>query len=174
MSTLDQVLAKTNADIQINVSVSETAKNRLLKKLRSNITLYLILALVFIATTVGGINQLSFPSGEKIYLVVILLFASAWNIFIYQRLRKIDIATLLPAILFSKTTDIKRLMLSGAVFFGINIAIFFTLLLPTAWTFNRFGFWAMIVGLIVAIIHSVASYYPKYIKLFRDLNSIKE
>ena len=31
MSTLDQLLAKTNTDIKINVSTSETAKSKILK-----------------------------------------------------------------------------------------------------------------------------------------------
>ena len=34
MSTLDQVLAKTNSDIKINVSASETAQAKILKKFR--------------------------------------------------------------------------------------------------------------------------------------------
>ena len=34
MSTLEQVLAKTNSDIEINVSTSQTAKTKILKKIR--------------------------------------------------------------------------------------------------------------------------------------------
>ena len=32
----------------------------------------------------------------------------------------------------------------------------------------------MAVALLIVIIYSIVHYYPKYIKLFRDLNSIKE
>lgn len=174
MSTLDQVLAKTNTDIKINVQTSQTAKTKILKKIRQSFTSCLILAVVFAAMIAGGINQLSFPVGLKIYLVVYLLLAGIWYIFLYLKLRRIDVATVAPAQLFSKTANFKMLMLSGEIFFGIGIVILFTLLFPSAWTFNRLGFWAMIATLTAAIIFSVVHFWPKYIKLFRDLNSIKE
>lgn len=174
MSTLEQVLAKTNTDIKINVSASETAKSKILKKLRRSFTSCLILTAVFAAMIAGGINQLSFPVGLKIYLVIYLLLAGIWYIFLYLKLRRIDIAALPTAKLFSKTANFKMLMLSGEIFFGIGIVILFTLLFPTAWTFNRIGFWAMIATLAAAIIFSAVHYWPQYIKLFRDLNSIKE
>ncbi len=174
MSTLEQVLAKTNTDITINVSASETAKTKILKKLRRSFTSCLILAAVFAAMRAGGINQLSFPVGLKIYLVIYLLLAGIWYIFLYLKLRRIDIAALPPAKLFSETANFKMMMLSGEIFFGIGIVILFTLLFPTAWTFNRIGFWAMIATLAAAIIFSAVHYWPQYIKLFRDLNSIKE
>ena len=94
----------------------------------------------------GGINQLSFPVGLKIYLVVYLMLAGSWYIFLYLKLRRIDVAT---------------------------VALF-TLLFPNAWAFNRVGFWAMIATLAAAITFSAVHYWPQYIKLFRDLNSIKE
>lgn len=174
MSTLEQVLAKATTDIKINVSVSETAKTKILKKIRQSFTSCLILAVVFAAMIAGGINQLSFPVGLKIYLVVYLMLAGIWYIFLYLKLRRIDIATVAPAQLFSKTANFKMLMLSGEIFFGMGIVILFTLLFPSAWAFNRLGFWAMIATLAAAIIFSAVHYWPQYIKLFRDLNSIKE
>lgn len=174
MSTLEQVLAKTNTDIKINVSASETAKSKLLKKLRQSFTACLILAVVFAAMIAGGMSQLSFPLGLKIYLVVYLMLAGVWYMFLYLKLRRIDVAAVAPAQLFSKTANFKMLMLSGEIFFGIGVVILFTLLFPRAWDFNRVGFWAMIATLAAAIIFSVVHYWPQYIKLFRDLNSIKE
>lgn len=174
MSTLDQVLTKTNADIKINVTASGNAKNKLLNKFRKNIILYLILAVVFTSAIFGGINPLSFPIGLKLYLVALLLIATVWYAVLYKRLQKIDVATLNPAKLLTETANLKIQMISGEMFFVLAMAVFFTLLIPTAWTYNRIGCWAMIVGLVVAIINSAINYYPQYVKLFRDLNSIKD
>lgn len=92
----------------------------------------------------------------------------------YRKLNSIDIPTLLPAQLFSKTANMKLLMISGEIFFGICLVILFTLLLPTTWTYNRVGFWAMVATLTFALVFSIVHYWPQYIKLFRDLNSIQE
>lgn len=173
MSTLDQVLAKTNTDIKINVSASETAKSKILKKFRQGYTSCLILAVVFTASLIGNINPESFPSYLKIYLVVYLLLGAIWYIFMHRKLRAIDIAELTPAKLVSKTSTIKLLALSGEVFFIIGLAVLFTLLFPNAWEHNRFRFWAMAITLVAVLIYSVLHYWPKYIKLFSDLNSIK-
>ena len=102
------------------------------------------------------------------------MLAGSWYIFLYLKLRRIDVATVAPAQLFSETANFKMLMLSGEIFFGIGIVILFTLLFPNAWAFNRVGFWAMIATLAAAITFSAVHYWPQYIKLFRDLNSIKE
>ena len=79
-----------------------------------------------------------------------------------------------PSKLFSKTANIRLLMISGEVIFGMGLVILFTLLLPNAWEFNRTGFWLTIATLIIAIIYGIVHMWPQYIKLFRDLNSIKE
>ena len=174
MSTLEQVLAKTNSNIKINVSASETAQVKILKKFKQGFICCLILAAVFAIGAISGVNPHSFPLGQKIYLVVYLLLGAVWYMFIYRKLRKINIAALPPAKLFSKTANIKMLMLSGEIFFIIGIVILFAMLFPTAWAFNRVGFWAMVITLVGAIVYSVLHYWPQYIKLFRDLNSIKE
>ncbi len=174
MSTLDQVLAKTNTDIKINVLASETAKSKILKKFRQGFTSCLILSIVFAAMALGNLNPHSFPTYLKIYLVVYLLIGAIWYIFMYIKLKKINIATLSPRELFTKTAKIRLLMISGEVFCVIGITILFTLLLPNAWDFNRIGFWCVIGTLVVAIIYGIVHMGPQYIKLFRDLNSIKE
>lgn len=173
MSTLEQVLAKTNTDIKINISASETAQVKILKKFRQSIICCLILAAIFAAMAIGGINQQSFPFGLKMYMVVYLLLGAVWYIFMYFKLRRINIAALTPAKLFSKTARLRLFMLSGEIVFGIGIVILFTLLFPNAWVYNRLGFWAMIAGLIAATIFSVVHYWPQYIKLLRELDSIK-
>lgn len=173
MSTLEQVLAKTNSEININVSASETAKAKILRKFRQSFSSCLILAVVFAAMIAGGINQQSLSVNLQLYLVVYLLLAAIWYMFLYRKLGNINIATLPPAKLFSKTANIRMLVLSGEIFFGIGLVILFTILIPNTWAVNPIGFWAMIATLAVAIILGVIYYWPKYIKLFRDLNSIK-
>ena len=173
MSTLDQVLAKTNTDITINVSASETAKSKILKKFRQVFTSCLIIAFVFIAMALGNQYSLSFPNYLKIGMAVYLFVAAVWYIFLFRYLKNIDIATLPPAQLFSKTTTLKLMVISSEAFFGICLAVFFTLLFQTAWVNNPIGFWAMAVTITFAIIYGIVHLWPQYIKLFRDLNSIK-
>lgn len=174
MSTLEKILEKTNTDIKINVSAAETAQTKILKKFRKGAFSCIILAIVFAAAIVGNINPQSFPVNLKIYLVAYLGLAAVWYIFMYRKLSGISIATLAPAKLFSKTSTMKILMLSGEIFFGIGLVILFTLLFPNAWVYNRIGFWAMTITLVGVLIYSVLHYWPQYIKLFRDLNSIKD
>ena len=56
MSTLEQVLAKTNSDIKINVSTSQTAKTKILKKIRQGFVSCIILAIVFTAMALGNVS----------------------------------------------------------------------------------------------------------------------
>lgn len=174
MSTLEQVLAKTNTDIKINLSVAQTAQTKLLNKFRQEFTVLLILAVIFAAAAIGNVNPLSFPLYLKIYLSSLLAVGAIWYIYLYRKLKGINIATLAPSQLFSGTANIKLLTLSGEIFFGAGFVVLFTLLFPNAWHYNRVAFWAMAVALLIVIIYSIVHYYPKYIKLFRDLNSIKE
>lgn len=174
MSTLEQVLTKTNSDIRINVSVSETAQSKILRKFRRSFTSCLILAVVFAAMIAGGIDQPSLSVNLEIYLAVYLALGAIWNMFLYRKLSNINIATLPPAELFTKTARLRMSVLSGEIFFGIGLAVLFTLLLPDAWAVNRIGFWCMVATLAFGIILGVIHYWPQYIKLFRDLDSIKE
>lgn len=173
MSTLEQVLAKTNSDIKINVSASETAQAKILKRFRQGIISCIILAVVFAAMILGNINPVSLPVNIKIYLVSYLTLGAIWYTFMYFKLKRINIAALSPAELFSKTATMRLLMLSGEVFLGIGVVVLFTLLLPYMWTFNRIGFWFGTSTIAAAVIYSIVHIWPLYINLFRELNSLK-
>ncbi len=173
MSTLEQVLAKTDADISINVSASETAQAKILRKFRQGGIMCLVLAAIFAAAAIVNINPLSFPRYLKVYLSVLLMVGAAWYLFMSRRLKRINIGMLSPAALFKDTATLKLQMISGEVFLSVGMVVFFALCLPHAWDFNRFGFWAVIIGLVAVTIYSALHYYPKYIRLFRELNSIK-
>ena len=166
MSTLEQVLAKTNSDIKINVSASQTAKTKILKKIRQGFVSCIVIAVVFAAMALGNIEPQSFPNYLKIGMAVCLAVGAGWYIFVYSQLSRIDIAALPPAKLFSRTASIKLMMISGEVFF--------TLLFQSFWSYNQTAFWATVATILFAIVYGIVHTWPQYIKLFRDLNSVKE
>lgn len=173
MTVLEQVLAKTNADIRINVSASATAQRKILKKYRFGAISCLVLSAIFTASAIFNINPESFPQGLKIYLIVLLAIATIWYHLMYIDLRKVNIATMLPAQLFAKTARLKLLLMAGEAVFTVGMAVFFALVFPHAWVFHRFGFWAMSVALPLVILYSILRTWPAYIRLFRELNTIK-
>ena len=98
------------------------------------------------------------------------MVCTIWYAYLYFKLKDINIAVLSPAQLFSKTANIRILMISGEIFFGIVIG----LLLIYALYSNPTALWALAYSFVVWIVVSVFHYWPQYIKLFSDLNSIKE
>ena len=137
MSTLEQVFAKTNTDIKINVSVAENAQSKILKKFRQGFTACFILAAAFAVMAVANFNPLSFPNDIKISMSVCLAVGAVWYIFMYRKLNRIDVAALPPAQLFSKTAKLKLMVISGELFFFICLVVFFTLLFQTAWALTE-------------------------------------
>ncbi len=174
MSTLEQMLAKTNTDIKIDVSASQTAQTKILRKFRQGFVSCLILAVVFACMAIANVNPQSFPLYLKIYISALLVIGAVWYIFMYCKLNRIDIAAISPTQLFAKTATIKLMVIISEFFFIICLVVLFTLLFPTAWAYNRIGFWAMVATLLFALVYGIVHLWPQYIKLFRDLNSIKE
>lgn len=174
MSVLEQVLARTSANIEINISASESAQSKILQKYRQSFTNSLILAAVFSCLLVGNVSPEKLPNFYKIFIVILSLLAAGWYIFLFMRLKKINIAGLPPTKLFSEMTTIKILTLSGEVFFGLALAVFFTLLLSYMLDSNPFVFGLTVGFLIVVLAGSILYAWPRYIKLFGDLTTIKE
>ncbi|WP_301196481.1 hypothetical protein [uncultured Phocaeicola sp.] len=106
-------------------------------------------------------------------MAICLGVGAVWYICVYFQLNRIDVAALSPANLFSKTANIKLMMISGEVFFIVCLVIFFTLLSQSFWSYNQTGFWAMVATILFAIVYGIVYMWPQYVKLFRDLNSIK-
>lgn len=169
MSKLDEVLSTKNSDIKIDVAASETAQAKLLGKFRKFSLSCLILAVVYSAMIAGGISPKRFSIGLNIGFVAYLLIGSIWYGFMYFKLKKIRIATLTPAKLFSKTANIRKLMISGELFFGIGILLLIFILYRYI---NPDVLWYMAVAFVIWLINSVR-YWPKYIKLFRELTGVK-
>ena len=174
MSVLEQVLAKASADIEINLSASEPAQKKILRKYRKSFTNSLILAAVFSCLLMGNVSPEKLPNFYKLFIVILSLLAAGWYIFLFMRLKKINIARLSPTKLFSEMTTIKILTLSGEVLFGLVLTVFFTLLLSYMLDNNTLAFRLTVGFLIFALAGSVLYAWPRYIKLFGDLTTIKE
>ena len=82
MSLLDQVLSQTSADIRINVSASQNAQTKILKKYRQAFTSCAVLAVVFVILWIGDVNPQALPTYIKAFLVTYLSLASAWYVFL--------------------------------------------------------------------------------------------
>lgn len=174
MTVLDRVLAKTSSDIRINVSASEAAQGKILKKYRQAAINSAILAAVFACLWIGNVNPDKLPNLYKGFIVVLSAVASGWYAFLFIRLKKIDITNLTPSALFSKTAAIKLLTLSGEIAFGLALAVFFTLLLSEMLVTNQLVFWLIIAFLAVTLTWSIIHVLPRYVKLFSELNTIRE
>lgn len=173
MSLLDQVLAKTNTEIKINVVASKSAQNKILKKYLTGFISSAILAVVFTISWIGkGVFQ-SFQPYLRGFLAIYLTIAALWNLFLYLKLKNIKISQLAPSKLFAKTIQLKIYSLSGEVVAALGLAVFFSLFLSDLKAVNPFAFWMCVTGIIVALVSSI-SLLPRYIKLLNDLNTIKE
>ncbi len=170
---LDQLLAKTGSAVEVNVTASETAQGKILKNYRQSFINCLILTVVFTCLWMGNVSSLKLPNMYKAFIVIQSLLGAAWYMYLYFRLRKVDISRLTPGRLFSETTKIKLLTLSGEVFFGILLTVFFTLLLSFLMGSNPLAFWLIIATIAIALVIGVIYTWPRYMKLFRDLNSIR-
>ncbi|MDE6533714.1 MAG: hypothetical protein K2M27_09315 [Muribaculaceae bacterium] len=174
MSTLEQVLAKTNTGIMINVSASESAKTKILRKYRQNIISCAIIAIVFGLLWIGNVNNDKLPNFIKAFISILNAFAAIWYIFLFSMLKKIDIACSSPVALFKKTATLKLLNLTGEILMGIAIVILFTLFFQHLWLHKySTAFWTTAITLAISLAISAIYIIPKYLKLFRDLNSIK-
>lgn len=151
ITVLEQLLAKTNSVIEVNVSASETAQGKILKKFRQSSVNGMILAVVFACLWIGNVSSSELPDMFKAFIVIQSLLAAGWYLYLYSRLRRVDISSLTPGRLFSETTKIKILTLSGEVFFGIVLTAFFTLLLSFLFGRNPLAFWLIIATIAVAL-----------------------
>lgn len=173
MSLLEQVLSKSSVEITINVSASETAKNKLLVKYRQAVINNFILAVVFGCLWIGNVTPDKLPNFFKAFISIMAIVASGWYVFLFFKLKSVNIAGETPARLFSETTRIKIFTLSGEIFFGLVLGVFFTLLLSWLFVLNPLAFKLIIVTLVFGLVLGVIYVWPQYMKLFRDLNSIK-
>lgn len=173
MSVLEQVLSKTSAKIEVDVKTSSTAQVKILKKYRQAILNCAILAIVFACLWIGNVSPDKLPNFYKAFIVILCSGAAMWYTFLYQKLKNVKVAALSPARLISATTNIRILTLTGEIVSGIALAVFFTMLLTDMIVMSKLAFYLIIATLCGGLSYSALYFWPKYIKLFRDLNSIK-
>lgn len=173
MTVLDQVLAKTGSKIEIDVKTSHKAKSWLLRLYLADAIICLIVGLVFLSLITFDIYAPLLPGYIRIYVAVFSITAALWYGFLYLKLRSMDVATLTPSEVISRTNRVKFLTLTGEIVFAIAIAVLFTMLFPFLLRHDVFAFRQMIVFLCIAFGWFLLSILPKIIRSFRELNAIK-
>lgn len=174
MTVLDQVLAKTGSKIEIDVKTSHKAKSWLLRLYLADAIICLIVGLVFLSLITFDIYAPLLPGYIRIYVAIFSITAALWYGFLYLKLRSMDVATLTPSEVISRTNRVKFLTLTGEIVFAIAIAVLFTMLFPFLLRHDVFAFRQMIVFLCLAFGWFLLSLLPKIIRSFRELNAIKD
>ncbi len=171
---LDKVLAKTNTEIRINVSASESAQKKLLNKFGNGIISCGILAVVFMVAWLGGEIFLALAPYQRAFLGIYLTVATIWYLFLYCKLRSINVSQLAPVKLYAEATRLKIYTLYGEGVACIGLAVFFSLFMPDLWRASQFAFWCCLIVVVFGFVKTVLYLLPKYTKLFNALNTIED
>ncbi len=170
MSTLDQILDKTDDGIKIDVSASQTAQSIILGQYRRAFICSYVVSLLFVAFWIW--NLVVLPSYILGYIVVYSFIAGLWYGFLYRKLKKINISELSPVKVLSRTTLIRKLTILGEVYLAVGGVGFFVLFVMYLIDADKFSWW-YIVAIIAIFIWSYRG-LNHYIRLFRDLSTAKE
>ena len=173
MSILEQVLAKSNEEITIDLSASETAQSKLAKVFQQNLRNCLLASIIPIVLLLSGSNTSSFPLYLKIFLLIYLLLGGAWYGYLWNTTRKISITTLTPVSLLSVTSKLKLYTLAGEIFFIVGLTVFFSLFLSNLWEFSPLSFGLVIGTLLFGITFTLKFYVPKIRKVFNEMEALK-
>ena len=173
MNILEQVLAKSNKEITIDLSASETAQSKLAKVFQQNLRNCLLASIIPIVLLASGANTGSFPLYLKIFLLIYLLLGGAWYGYLWNTTRKISITTLTPVSLLSITSKLKLYTLAGEIFFIMGLTVFFSLFLSNLWDFSTLSFGLVIGTLLFGITFTLTFYVPKLRKVFNEMEAIK-
>ena len=173
MSTLDDVLARKNNDpIRFNTDMCNSAQSRIARQYRKNILMCGVLAVVFLLTGIGGVNEAIFPSGLKFFLSVYLGISALWYTYLYVRTKKINILSDTPIETMNKVAGLRLSALSGEIVLAICLTVFFTLLLSHIWPLAHYIVWVICGALLVASIYS-AVIMRRHIQDFKNLTSME-
>ena len=173
MSVLEQVLAKSNEEITIDLSASETAQSKLAKVFQQNLRNCLLVSIIPVVLLVSGSNTSIFPLNLKIFLLVYLLLAASWYVFLWNKTEKINIISLTPVSLLTATSKLKLYTLAGEIFFIVGLTVFFSLFLSNLWDFSLLSLGLVIGTLLFGITFTLTYYVPKLRKIFNEMEAIK-
>lgn len=170
LQQLDELLANTNSNLKIDVAKSKTAQKELLSKYRVYFITGFLIAIVCAIMIIFGIGPSKFTLQLNIEFLVLSLLYAIWNTYLFIFLKRIDITTMTPYVLFARTTKLKLMMLSGDVIYGLFIVV-----VIVTQCLSKSEVWFYItVSFVVCIYSYIRIHLPRYKKLFHDLNSIKE
>ena len=173
MNILEQVLAKSKEEIKIDVSASETAQTKLAKVYKQNVRNCLLASIIPLVLLLSGSNTSSFPLYLKIFLLVYLLLAASWYVFLWNKTDKINIISLTPVSLLTATSKLKLYTLAGEIFFIVGLTVFFSLFLTNLWNFSPLSFGLVIGTLLFGITFTLTFYVPKLRKAFNEMEALK-
>ena len=173
MSILEQVLAKTNEEITIDVSTSETAQTKLGKVYQQNVRMCLLTSIIPVVLLLSSSNTNVFPLYLKIFLLIYLLLGAGWYTFLLGVIKNINIITSTPISLLTATSKLRLYTLVGEICFIVGLTVFFSLFLSNLWNFSPLSFGLVSATLIFGITFTLTFYLPKLRIIFRDLESIK-
>ena len=173
MNILEQVLSKSNEEITIDLSASETAQSKLAKVFQQNLRNCLLASIIPIVLLASGANTGSFPLYLKIFLLIYLILGGVWYGYIWNTTRKISITTLNPVSLLSVTSKLKLYTLAGEIFFIVGLTVFFSLFLSNLWDFSPLSFGLVIGTLLFGITFTLTFYVPKLRRIFNEMESLK-
>ena len=173
MSVLEHVLAKSNEEIKIDVSASETAQTKLAKVYKQNVRNCLLASIIPIVLMLSGSNTGSFPLYLKIFLLIYLLLGASWYAFMWSTVKKINIISLTPISLITATSKLKLYTLTGEIFFIVGLTVFLSLFLSNLWDFRPLSFGLVICTLVLGISFTLTFYVPKLRKVFNEMESVK-
>ena len=173
MSVLEQVLAKSNDEVKIDVLTSETAQRKLAKTYKQNARNCLLAFIIPVILLLSGSSTDSFPLNLKIFLLVYLLCGASWYVFLWNITKKINVASSTPITLFTATSRLRLYTLEGEIFFIVGLTVFFSLFLSNLWNYSPLSFGLVIGTFIFGITFSLTFYVRKIIGIFRDMESLK-
>ena len=173
MNILEQVLAKSNEEITIDLSASETAQSKLAKVFQQNLRNCFLASIIPIVLLLSVLNTSSFPLYLKIFLLIYLLLGGAWYGYLWNTTRKISITTLTPVSLLSVTSKLKLYTLAGEIFFIVGLTVFFSLFLSNLLDFSPLSSGLVIGTLLLGITFTLTYYVPKLMRIFNEMESLK-
>lgn len=169
MATLDDILAqKSNKPIQLNTGICKSAQGRIKKLYRQQILMCGILAIVFLITGIGGVNEDVFPKSLKLFLSAFLGIASVWYAILYAMTKRINVLTDTPMDTMRKVATLRLSALIGEVT-GLTVTtVFFTMLLTHLWTVAHYKVWLIIGALLIAVTFTII----RLCQNIRDFNNL--
>lgn len=127
MAVFDQLLAKTNNEIKINMLNHETIQNKVQKKYLYKAIFYAIIAIVFGSQWIVNVYFNIVPTCYIGVMTMVSATMSVWDIILYIFIKKIDIYTCSIMTMQKKMVTLSILSLFDNVIVWIGILLLITL-----------------------------------------------